>query len=74
MGLHRRFCLHDYLLPFVWCNFRNSFDLQFILAGCHLVYAPKATLTLPGIAAMALTLGMAVDANVLINERIREKN
>ena len=33
----------------------------------------QSTLTLPGIAAMALTLGMAVDANVLINERIREE-
>ncbi len=33
----------------------------------------QATLTLPGLAAMALTLGMAVDANVLINERIREE-
>lgn len=33
----------------------------------------KATLTLPGIAGIALTLGMAVDANVLINERIREE-
>ncbi len=33
----------------------------------------QATLTLPGIADMALTLGMAVDANVLINERIREE-
>lgn len=33
----------------------------------------QATLTLPGIAAMSLTLGMAVDANVLINERIREE-
>ena len=33
----------------------------------------QATLTLPGIAAKALTLGMAVDANVLINERIREE-
>jgi preprotein translocase subunit SecD len=31
------------------------------------------TLTLPGIAAIALTLGMAIDANVLINERIREE-
>uniref|UniRef100_UPI0025DBEEF8 protein translocase subunit SecD n=1 Tax=Thiobacillus sp. TaxID=924 RepID=UPI0025DBEEF8 len=31
----------------------------------------QATLTLPGIAAIALTLGMAIDANVLINERIR---
>lgn len=33
----------------------------------------QATLTLPGIAALALTLGMAIDANVLINERIREE-
>ena len=33
----------------------------------------QATLTLPGIAAVALTLGMAVDSNVLINERVREE-
>ncbi|QSI77839.1 protein translocase subunit SecD [Niveibacterium microcysteis] len=33
----------------------------------------QATLTLPGIAAIAFTLGMAIDANVLINERIREE-
>jgi preprotein translocase subunit SecD len=33
----------------------------------------QATLTLPGMAAIALTLGMAIDANVLINERIREE-
>ena len=33
----------------------------------------QATLTLPGIAAMALALGMAIDANVLINERVREE-
>ena len=33
----------------------------------------RATLTLPGIAAIALTLGMAIDSNVLINERIREE-
>ncbi len=33
----------------------------------------QATLTLPGIAAMALALGMAIDSNVLINERIREE-
>lgn len=33
----------------------------------------QATLTLPGLAAVALTLGMAIDANVLINERIREE-
>ena len=33
----------------------------------------QATLTLPGLAAIALALGMAIDANVLINERIREE-
>ena len=33
----------------------------------------NATLTLPGIAGIVLTIGMAVDANVLINERIREE-
>ena len=33
----------------------------------------QATLTLPGIAAIALALGMAIDANVLINERVREE-
>ncbi|HQQ63309.1 MAG TPA: protein translocase subunit SecD [Pseudomonadales bacterium] len=38
-----------------------------------LLAALQATLTLPGIAAIALTLGMAIDANVLINERIREE-
>ena len=45
-------------------------DLLFILASLHLL---KGTLTLPGIAGMILTLGMAVDANVLIYERIREE-
>lgn len=41
-----------------------------ILAGLAIF---NATLTLPGIAGFALTLGVAVDANVLINERIREE-
>ena len=45
-------------------------DLLFILAGLS---AFKATLTLPGIAGMILTIGMAVDANVLIFERTREE-
>lgn len=45
-------------------------DLLFILAGLRLLHG---TLTLPGIAGMILTLGMAVDANVLIFERIREE-
>jgi preprotein translocase subunit SecD len=33
----------------------------------------QATLTLPGMAGIALTIGMAIDANVLINERVREE-
>ena len=46
------------------------FNLVLLVALLSLL---QATLTLPGIAAMALTLGMAIDANVLINERIREE-
>lgn len=45
-------------------------NLLFLVAILSLL---QATLTLPGIAAMALTLGMAIDSNVLINERIREE-
>jgi preprotein translocase subunit SecD len=45
-------------------------NLLFLVA---LLSMMQATLTLPGIAAIALTLGMAIDANVLINERIREE-
>jgi len=40
---------------------------------CGLMSALNCTLTLPGIAGIALTLGMAVDANVLIYERMREE-
>ena len=47
-----------------------TFNLVLLVALLSLL---QATLTLPGIAAMALTLGMAIDANVLINERIREE-
>jgi preprotein translocase subunit SecD len=45
-------------------------NLLFLMA---LLSMLGATLTLPGIAAIALALGMAIDANVLINERIREE-
>ena len=45
----------------------NVFFMMAILAGF------EAVLTLPGIAGVILTMGMAVDANVLINERIREE-
>ncbi len=47
-----------------------SFNLLLLVALLSMI---QATLTLPGIAAIALTLGMAIDANVLINERIREE-
>jgi preprotein translocase subunit SecD len=47
-----------------------SANLLFLIALLSLL---QATLTLPGIAAIALTLGMAIDANVLINERVREE-
>lgn len=46
------------------------FNVLLLLATLSML---QATLTLPGIAAIALTLGMAIDANVLINERIREE-
>ncbi len=45
-------------------------NLLFLIAILSML---QATLTLPGIAAIALTLGMAIDSNVLINERIREE-
>ncbi|MBS1161520.1 MAG: SecD/SecF/SecDF export rane protein:SecD export rane protein [Proteobacteria bacterium] len=45
-------------------------NLLFLIAILSLL---QATLTLPGIAAIALALGMAIDSNVLINERIREE-
>ncbi|MFZ6710854.1 protein translocase subunit SecD [Undibacterium sp. TC9W] len=47
-----------------------SFNVLLLVAILSLM---QATLTLPGIAAIALALGMAIDANVLINERIREE-
>ena len=47
-----------------------SFNLMLLVAVLSML---QATLTLPGMAAIALTLGMAIDANVLINERIREE-
>ncbi|MGD0960399.1 MAG: protein translocase subunit SecD [Methylomonas sp.] len=51
-------------------NFALFFNLLVLTAILSLL---QATLTLPGMAGIVLTLGMAVDANVLINERIREE-
>ena len=54
----------------VFSSLALAANLLFLIA---LLSMLQATLTLPGIAAIALTLGMAIDANVLINERIREE-
>jgi len=59
-----------YLLMGVISTVCLSVNLLLLVA---LLSMLQATLTLPGIAAIALTLGMAIDANVLINERIREE-
>ena len=54
----------------VFSTLALTFNLLCLVA---LLSMLQATLTLPGIAAIALTLGMAIDANVLINERVREE-
>ncbi|MGC8733087.1 MAG: protein translocase subunit SecD, partial [Halothiobacillaceae bacterium] len=59
-----------YSLFGVFANIALLANLVLIVAVLSLL---QATLTLPGIAGIVLTLGMAVDANVLINERIREE-
>jgi SecD/SecF fusion protein len=66
-----------YLLAGLVADIALSLNFLMILGGLGMlpVLFPgvSATLTLPGIAGIALSLGMAVDANVLINERIREE-
>jgi len=59
-----------YVLFGVFSSIALGVNLLFLVAVLSML---QATLTLPGIAAIALTLGMAIDANVLINERIREE-
>ncbi|MFZ6813946.1 protein translocase subunit SecD [Undibacterium sp. Rencai35W] len=59
-----------YLLFGVFSVLALSVNLLLLVAILSLL---QATLTLPGMAAIALALGMAIDANVLINERIREE-
>lgn len=66
-----------YLVPGIISDFALLLNLILVLGALGMlpVLFPgiSATLTLPGIAGIALSLGMAVDANVLINERIREE-
>jgi preprotein translocase subunit SecD len=62
-------CIY-YLLMGLISSIALSVNLLLLVAILSML---QATLTLPGIAAVALALGMAIDANVLINERIREE-
>jgi preprotein translocase subunit SecD len=62
-------CLY-YMLFGVVSSVALAFNLLLLVAVLSML---QATLTLPGMAAMALVLGMAIDANVLINERVREE-
>jgi preprotein translocase subunit SecD len=64
------FMLIYYRLSGVVANVALALNMLLLLAGLGYFHA---TLTLPGIAGIVLTLGMAVDANVLIFERIREE-
>ncbi len=59
-----------YMLFGVFSSIALSVNILLLLAVLSML---QATLTLPGIAAMALALGVAIDSNVLINERIREE-
>jgi preprotein translocase subunit SecD len=59
-----------YMLFGVFSSVALAFNLLLLVAVLSML---QATLTLPGMAAMALVLGMAIDANVLINERVREE-
>src|SRR3569832_684444 len=54
----------------IFANIAVTFNIVLLLA---ILAAFGASMTLPGIAGLALTVGMSVDANVLINERIREE-
>ena len=62
-------CLY-YMLFGMFSALALGFNLLLLVAMLSML---QATLSLPGIAAIALVLGMAIDANVLINERIREE-
>jgi preprotein translocase subunit SecD len=64
------FMIGYYALFGVFSTLALAFNLLLLVA---LLSMLQATLTLPGMAAIALTLGMAIDANVLINERVREE-
>ncbi len=59
-----------YRIPGFWADFAL---LVYLLLFMGILFAIKATLTLPGIAGLVLSVGMAVDANVIIFERIKDE-
>ena len=77
LGLVFIFMAGIYLFSGIIANIALLLNLVMILGGLgmlpFLFPGVSATLTLPGIAGIVLSLGMAVDANILINERIREE-
>lgn len=64
------FMLVYYRIPGLIANFALALNMLFLFSGLAIM---NATLTLPGIAGIVLSIGMAVDANVLIFERMREE-
>ena len=64
------FMILGYSIFGIFANIALAFNMVLLFAGLSLL---QATLTLPGIAGIAMTIGMAVDANVLIYERIKEE-
>jgi preprotein translocase subunit SecD len=62
-------CIY-YMMFGLFSSIALGFNLLLLVAVLSML---QATLTLPGMAAMALALGMAIDANVLINERVRDE-
>ncbi|MBA4393340.1 MAG: protein translocase subunit SecDF [Desulfobacca sp.] len=69
-GLVVLFMIYYYRFSGLIANFALGLNIIFMLAALSLV---RATLTLPGIAGIILSIGMAVDSNVLIFERMREE-
>ncbi len=65
------FMIFYYGIYGLFANFSLIMNMIFLISFLTIL---QATLTLPGIAGIVLTIGMAVDANVLIFERIREEN
>ncbi len=71
LGLLLLFSLFVYKVAGIFAFIVLLYNLMLVLVGLAMV--PDATLTLPGIAGMVLTIGMAIDSSILIYERIKEE-